>query len=183
MPWLTSMALIYVVDDENDSVLLLYSPEEEKWLPVRGALHDHELPEEAALRLVKEQLNVKAKLVGARSLFGEHVRLTDPVAMLNEHVDARHEHLQFVFAARIAEPVHEDVHWIDARWFSREDLKAGGISESVRLCAGLALEASRKEIARGEGLPGEESGEGTGHDAGPDTGEDTEEEAEGGIWR
>lgn len=144
MPWSTFMVVVYLVDEAN--VLLLYNPGRDCWEPVRGALQDHELPEEAAVRLVQEQLNVKTELVGERRLLGEHVRLTDPIAMLTEHADARHEHIQFVFAARLSEPVHEDVHWIDARWFSPEDLKTEQIPESVRTCAALAVSASQKEI-------------------------------------
>ena len=137
------MVIVYLVDEAK--VLLLYNPGKERWEPVRGALQDHELPEEAAVRLMKEQLNVKTDIVGSKKILGEHVMLTDPIAMLTEHADARHEHIQFVFAARLAEPVHEDVHWIDARWFSREDLKTEQIPKSVRACAALAVDASQRE--------------------------------------
>ena len=150
MPWSTLMVLVYLVDDEN--VLLIYHPGKDTWEPVRGALHEHELPEEAGLRLVSEQLSVEAKLVGSRKLIGEHVMLTDPIAMLTEHADARHEHLQFIFAARLAGPVHEDVHWIDAKWFSGEDLKTEHIPESVCVCAGLAVDAAKKESETTGGL-------------------------------
>ena len=138
------MVMVYLVDEE-ELVLLLYDHRNGRWGPVRGPLEEHELPEECALRLVREQLHVKARIIGTRQVLGEHLRLTDPIAMLTEHVDARHEHIQFVFAARIAGPVHEDVHWIDARWFSGEDLKTADIPESVRVCAGLAVREQRKE--------------------------------------
>ncbi len=143
MPWSTFMVVVYLVHE--DSTLLIFHPEREEWEPPRGALHDHELPEEAAIRIVKEQLSADAQLIGARKVIGEHIHLTDPIAMLTEHADARHEHIQFVYAARISGPIHEDVHWIDAQWFSGEDLKNEEIPESVRVCAGLAAEAAKKE--------------------------------------
>ena len=52
------MVIVYLVD--RAKVLLIYNPGKECWEPVRGALHDHELPEEAAVRLMKEQLKAKA---------------------------------------------------------------------------------------------------------------------------
>lgn len=132
MPFKSFMAAVYIVHEEG--VLLLFDAAREEWLPPSGAIEEHELPEEAAVRIVRQQLHADIEIIGERRLVGERLLLSEPIAMLVQR-DVRHELVELCFAAALRTAVHEDVHWIDARWFSDEDLNSEPIPASVRLCA------------------------------------------------
>ena len=122
------------------------------WLPPGGHVEEYELPQDAALREIKEETGLDAQLVNTnrlvfdelKKLDGERVvQLIPPYNMQLELIEENHYHIDFIyFAKALGEKVGEknnESHFV--KWFSQKDLvDEKNLWEEVRLGALRALQ-------------------------------------------
>jgi 8-oxo-dGTP pyrophosphatase MutT (NUDIX family) len=87
-------------------VLLHRHPKLGRWLPPGGHIEPHELPDDAALREVREEAGIDIELIGDRGLpqeFPDQPRqLLRPAGIQLESISPGHEHIDLVYVARVA---------------------------------------------------------------------------------
>ena len=113
------------------------------WLPAGGHIDRDELPEEAALREVKEETGLEVKLYTPdKEIEMDDVRdLVRPMHVLLENINQFHQHIDFVYYAT---PVNYEINPQDGesnnlRWFTAEELKdLSGAPDNVKI---LSIEA------------------------------------------
>lgn len=125
----------------QDRVLLHYHKRLKGLLPVGGHVEHDELPEEAALREVKEEAGLMVQLHNPDSAhFPDVRRLIRPAHILLIDMNDYHQHIDFVFYATSetnqVNPQLGESHQL--RWFSRADILKADMAENIRI---LALEA------------------------------------------
>ena len=123
------------------------------WLPPGGHIDEGELPEEAALREIREETGLEVELVsprrsphprapGVRYLhLPNHVQLED-IPNHPQHIDLIYFCRAKSAKARLAPSEHNDM-----RWHSHEDLEAGHIRDEVRDTGRLAIEFVTRSTA------------------------------------
>ena len=131
----------FVVD--RSRVLLLYHAKLRKWLPPGGHIEPNELPDEAAVREVREEAGIEVRLVGEKALPVESPRqLIVPRGVQLETIAPGHEHIDFVyFAVPVGDTTlkkNRESH--DIGWFDREALLELSLTDEIRLWTEKALE-------------------------------------------
>lgn len=130
----------------NRKVLLLWHRKLQMWLPPGGHIDPHELPDEAAVREVKEEAGLDAVLLSAPSLppLPGPRQLARPEGIQLEEIAPGHQHIDLVYFARPADPAAVDLianHEVDrVGWYGREDLDRIPLTEEVRAWVERALE-------------------------------------------
>lgn len=115
------------------------------WLPPGGHVEPHELPDDAAVREVREETGLDVELVGPRGLDGQAGRqLIRPEGIQVEEIAPGHEHIDLVYFAR---PRAEASPWQRASaevervgWYTVEDLAALDTPRDVVLWAERAVD-------------------------------------------
>lgn len=130
------MVEVYIVHE--NSVLLIYEPNQNLWMPLSGHMHENELPEEAAVRIAREQLQIEVELIGEREKLADIEMLVPPKTITIKTKHDRHQIVSFVFFAEPVSSHLSNIDFIDAVWFRPQDLNSEYIPEYV---AELGLKA------------------------------------------
>ena len=123
-------------------VLLLRHAKLRKWLPPGGHIEEGELPDEAAVREVREEAGIEVRLVGERALDIDDPRqLIIPRGVQLERIAPGHEHIDFVYFAVPAGPVElkRNGESTDIGWFDEEALRRLDLTDEIRLWTAKAL--------------------------------------------
>jgi 8-oxo-dGTP pyrophosphatase MutT (NUDIX family) len=70
-----------------------------KWLPPGGHIEENELPHEAAIREVEEELGIVAVLVAKKQKDYKIPSIPMPLAIIVEEIDEFHSHVDFIYVA------------------------------------------------------------------------------------
>lgn len=141
----------------SDRVLLLFHRKLQMWLPPGGHVEPGELPDEAALREVREETGVVARLIGERALNLAYPRqLIRPEGIQVERV-GDHEHVDLVY---FAVPVDDALPVVcgdeqeceQAGWYALSDLPSLGVNYEIQAWTRRAL-ATVGERLGGRWLP------------------------------
>lgn len=113
-------------------------------LPVGGHIDRDELPEQAALREVKEECGLDVKLYRAKVLTPiEGVeQLQVPMHLLLEDINPYHQHIDFIYYAKAHTDEIIPEHGESERfmWLSKDEIQAKEMPANVRMCALEALQ-------------------------------------------
>jgi ADP-ribose pyrophosphatase YjhB (NUDIX family) len=138
---------VFVVHDGR--VLLHFHRKLGKWLPPGGHIEDNELPDEAAVREVREETGIRARLVGGQGLpVDEPRQLVLPAGIQVEDIYPGHQHVDLVYFAR-PDPDDLTSAEIDPRraesdqvaWYAADALEPLGASTEIQAWARKALDA------------------------------------------
>jgi 8-oxo-dGTP pyrophosphatase MutT (NUDIX family) len=126
------------------------------WLPPGGHVDPNELPDEAAVREVREETGVLAELVGERPpRIGDPIPLVRPEGVQLERIGPGHEHIDLVyFARRLEGEIVPCPECERAGWYRLDELAALGVNAEIqawsrRAVAAVAARLGALESARG----------------------------------
>lgn len=113
------------------------------WLPVGGHVERDELPEDAAIREVKEESGLDVQLYNA----DPNLELKDakqtvrPAHILLVNINEHHQHIDFLYYAtsRSSELHPENPESNSMRWLTRDEVENLDMPTNVKVCALEAL--------------------------------------------
>jgi ADP-ribose pyrophosphatase YjhB (NUDIX family) len=133
-------ATTFVVHERR--TLLLLHRKLNMWLPPGGHIDPHELPDEAAIREVREEAGLEVELLTTGSMLGNVRVLPQPYCILLEDIAPGHQHIDLIYFARVRggvlNPSERETQ--AARWVTWEELDAPDISEDIRELGRRAIE-------------------------------------------
>ncbi len=133
----------------QNKVLLLKHKTLGHWLPPGGHIDRDELPEEAAVREVKEEtgLDVTLLVPDAPLALGddEARQLIRPFHILLENITPCHQHIDFIYyaaaASNMLHPGNGETHRLV--WVAETELAQMDLFDNIKLCALEALHLLR----------------------------------------
>jgi len=133
---------------KGEKTLLLMHKKLGIWLPPGGHVEEHETPEEALHREIKEEAGLEVEILSkpAFELASETVSaLVMPHHMQMELIkhsrEQAHHHVDFIFFCRAkGEPNLNPEEHHEMKWFSSKDLDSEEIEEDVRVLGKRAIE-------------------------------------------
>lgn len=135
-------ATTYVV--YRNRVLLHLHKKLELLLPVGGHIDRDELPEQAALREVKEECGLDVQLYQAKTPTPAEgvVQLHMPMHLLLEDINPHHQHIDFIYYAKALTDQIIPEHGEQDRfmWLSKDEVQEKEMPANVRMCALEALQ-------------------------------------------
>ena len=139
-------ATTFVVDDGR--TLLIYHKKIGAWFPPGGHIDLDELPDEAAIREVREETGLDVRLVSGRSKLGDVEVLSQPECILLEQITPTHQHIDLIYFARITGGALEinDSEADGYRWCSREDLEDRDIRQDIRTLGCRAIDRVAESV-------------------------------------
>lgn len=139
---------VFVV--RNDRVLIMLHPKLGMLLPPGGHIEPDELPDQAALREVREETSLHVRLVGERALsVDQPAQLVRPEGIQLEDIAPGHQHIDLIYFAvplGASEPIPGDgvTH---LKWYTPEQLVAAGASEEIVDWSRLAIKTTSERAA------------------------------------
>jgi ADP-ribose pyrophosphatase YjhB (NUDIX family) len=115
------------------------------WLPAGGHIDRDELPEEAAVREVKEETGLEITLYNPdAALFTADqaaCQLHRPMHLLLENINPYHQHIDFIYYATAVSnqlnPANGETRRL--KWFAQTELETTNMPVNVQVCAQEAL--------------------------------------------
>jgi 8-oxo-dGTP pyrophosphatase MutT (NUDIX family) len=138
-------ATTFVVHE--DRTLLLLHRKLGKWFPPGGHIDPHELPDQAAIREVREESGLDVELLAQGRQLGPVRMLPQPDCILLEDISADHQHIDLIYFARVCggRLAHAEREAHAARWFTWDELATPEIAEDIRVLGRQAIERCREE--------------------------------------
>mgnify|MGYP001160901771 FL=1 len=118
----------------NGRTLLLWHRKLKGWFPPGGHIETNELPEEAAVREVREETGLTVNIIGNSRELGSVNVLHSPRAVLLENIEPDHQHIDLIYFAKIVSGSllinrRESLRY---RWFDSSALDSDEIADDVR---------------------------------------------------
>ncbi len=141
------VATVFVV--QNDRLLLLWHNKMQMWLPPGGHIEPGELPDEAAIREVREETGLEVLLLPVEERRYNRVAvLHRPFLVQLEDIAPGHQHMDLIY---LATPIGGNLccnqdEAAQLRWFDAETLADGEISPAVRDFGREAIVAVRGSL-------------------------------------
>ncbi len=124
----------------KEKTLLHLHKKMDKWLPVGGHIEKGELPEEAALREIKEESGLSAVLHNSDKQIDmvDARQLIYPAHILLEDIKKGHQHIDFVYYA-MANTFNikpEEGEATDLKWFTADEInELANVPVNVKICS------------------------------------------------
>ena len=134
---------VFVVRDGK--VLLHWHRKLGMWLPPGGHIERDELPDEAAVREVREETGVEVELVGERREDVEDpVQLHRPAGVQLEDIGPGHQHIDLIYFARPkgSTSIRDEFTVDRVGWYAPEDWDDMAVNAEVRGWCEKALASS-----------------------------------------
>ncbi|MEE3234512.1 MAG: NUDIX hydrolase [Candidatus Latescibacterota bacterium] len=117
----------------NNCTLLLWHRKLRAWLPPGGHIESNELPEEAAIREVREETGLTVRIVGSQRKMQSVKVLHSPRAILLEDIEPGHQHIDLIYFAKIVDGSlsinrRESVKF---KWFNTAQLDSKEIADDI----------------------------------------------------
>ena len=134
-------ATTFVVDQQK--TLLLWHIKIGAWLPPGGHIEANELPEEAALREVREETGLIAELLGSQRQLDNVKVLHQPVCLLLEDISQDHQHIDLIYFARVVDGAAKinPRESVSMQWFDHAGLENRMIADDIRQLGQQAIAA------------------------------------------
>lgn len=133
-------ATTYIVCDNR--VLLHFHKKLNTWLALGGHIDENELPEEAALREIKEESGLVVNLYNPdkRIEMGDVKQLVRPMHVLLEDIEPLHKHIDMIYYATSASNKFNPQagETTNLKWFTADEIQELEAPENVKA---LSLEA------------------------------------------
>lgn len=133
-------ATTFVVHEQR--TLLLLHRKLGKWFPPGGHIDPHELPDEAAIREVREESGLDVELLATGDMLGDVRVLPQPYCILLEDITPDHQHIDLIYFARVCGGTlrfaEREAH--AARWLTWEELDDPDVAEDIRELGRRAIE-------------------------------------------
>ena len=136
---------------QNQRTLLLWHNKIQSWLPPGGHIEEGELPEEAALREVREETGLEVEFVGVEGgQLGDVPVLRQPVCILLETIGPSHQHIDLIYFARVCGGtlLIDPQEASDFRWCSVDGLDDPLIQGDIRSLGRNAIAAAADADSR-----------------------------------
>jgi len=120
-------------------ILLHHHAKLGRLLPPGGHIDPHELPDDAAIREVREETGVEVELISSPlnpvTQAGQPRQLARPLGIQLADIGPDHQHIDLVYLARGVSDGNDA-----GQWFTRAELSGLGLTEEVRAWCEIALE-------------------------------------------
>lgn len=129
----------------NQRTLLLHHRKLNMWLPPGGHIDPHEIPDQAALREVREESGLEVTLLSQGSTLGAVVILPQPYCILLENISPAHQHIDLIYFAQVCggSLAHAESEAYASRWFNWHELDTPEVAEDIRELGRRAIESYR----------------------------------------
>jgi 8-oxo-dGTP pyrophosphatase MutT (NUDIX family) len=107
----------------------------EMWLPPGGHIEKDELPDDAAVREVREETGIRVELVGERREdIADPVQLHRPAGVQLENIESGHQHIDLIYFAKPVGPVKIDDEFAEDEvgWYGPADWVGMRVNAEVR---------------------------------------------------
>jgi 8-oxo-dGTP pyrophosphatase MutT (NUDIX family) len=139
-------ATTFVVDQH--CTLLLWHKKIQAWLPPGGHIEPGELPDEAALREVREETNLEVEIIGKQQQWGKVRVLHTPVCILLEDISPGHQHIDLIYFARVinGQVCVNPTESTEFRWCDVTSLNSADIAADIRILGHQAIDTVMGQI-------------------------------------